>query len=208
MDAPRLYLMTPAGMDLGTLLPVLERAAQSCELACVLFRFASENLAGEKENFTSLHRLASPLQERGIACLVEGRNGGLVERFGLDGVHIEGEGTELTTALGALKPDYIVGAGGLRTRHAAMIAGEAGADYVMFGSSQCEEPQQQIVAHIAWWGELFNLPCVGYAQDLAAIEDLTRAGADFIALGEAFFRDPLMAEEALHAAARLAERIS
>jgi orotidine-5'-phosphate decarboxylase len=49
----------------------------------------------------------------------------------------------------------------------------------------------------------FNVPCVGYAHDLGAIGDLVRAGADFIALGDAVFADPRGAAAALRDAARL-----
>ena len=203
MNAPRLYLITHARVDPGTLPLMLDQAAAFCDLACVLFRFATENLANGNG---LLRKLASPLQARGVACLVERQNSDLVPRLGFDGVHVEGAETELTFALRAMKPAYIVGAGGLSTRHAAMTAGEAGADYVMFGGPQYIEAQSYILEQIAWWTELFDVPCIGYAQDLAAIEDLTRAGADFVALGDAYFEDPLAAGEALRAAAMLAKR--
>ena len=70
----------------------------------------------------------------------------------------------------------------------------------MFGG--CAETHAQIVERVAWWAEIFNVPCVGYAHDLASIGDLVRAGADFIALGDAVFADPRRAAAALHDAAR------
>ena len=65
-----------------------------------------------------------------------------------------------------------------------MTAGEAGADYVMFGGPASSEPHENIVERVAWWVEIFNVPCVGYAHELGGVGDLVRAGADFIALGE------------------------
>ena len=56
----------------------------------------------------------------------------LAARAGADGAHLTGI-EAFAAALGALKPDRIAGAGGLRSRHDAMLAAEAGADYVMFG---------------------------------------------------------------------------
>ena len=82
-----------------------------------------------------------------------------------------------------------------------MAAGEAGADYLMFGCGA--EPHAQIVERVAWWAEIFTVPCVGYAHNLGAIGDLVRAGADFIALGDAVFADPRGAAAALRDAARL-----
>ncbi|MGH6853234.1 MAG: thiamine phosphate synthase, partial [Methylocella sp.] len=112
-------------------------------------------------------------------------------------------GERLHSALRAIKPGHIVGAGGLPTRDAAMTAGEAGADYVMFGWPFGVEPHAAIVERVAWWAAIFNVPCVGYAHDLASIGDLVRAGADFIALGDAVFADPRGAAAALRDAARL-----
>jgi thiamine-phosphate pyrophosphorylase len=103
--------------------------------------------------------------------------------------------------LHAITPGHIVGAGGMPTRDAAMAAGEAGADYVMFGGGA--EPHAAIVERVAWWAEIFNVPCVGYAHDLGAIGELVRAGADFIALGDAVFADARGAAAALRDAARL-----
>ena len=84
-----------------------------------------------------------------------------------------------------------------------MAAGEAGADYVMFGGPGGAEPDGGVVERVAWWADIFNVPCVAYAHDLGAIGDLVRAGADFIALGDAVFADPRGAAAALRDAARL-----
>ncbi|MGH6811663.1 MAG: thiamine phosphate synthase, partial [Methylocella sp.] len=142
------------------------------------------------------------VQKRGVACLVADDPQWSV-RANADGVHIDGSGERLDAALRAIKPGHIVGAGGLPTRDAAMAAGEAGADYLMFGGPCDAEPHEAIVARVAWWAEIFNVPCVGYARDLASIGDLVRAGADFIALGDAVFADPRGAAAALGDAARL-----
>src|ERR1700720_3536698 len=65
------------------------------------------------------------------ALLVDGRPD-IVARAGADGAHLSGP-VALKAAVRKLKPNYIAGAGGLRSRHDAMVAAEAGADYVMFG---------------------------------------------------------------------------
>jgi thiamine-phosphate pyrophosphorylase len=197
MDPPRLYLITPPISDWTPYPLLFESAMATCDVACVLLRTAARD-EGEKENI--VRALAPLVQKHGVACLVADDPQWAV-RAHADGVHIDGEGERLQSALRALRPGHIVGAGGLPTRDAAMAAGEAGADYVMFGGGA--ETPAQIVERVAWWAEIFNVPCVGYAHDLGAIGDLVRAGADFIALGDAVFADPRGAAAALHDAARL-----
>jgi thiamine-phosphate pyrophosphorylase len=171
----------------------------TCDVACVLLRIAAQE---EDEKEKIVHALAPLVQQHGVACLVADDPQWAV-RANADGVHIDGAEERLQSALRALKPGSIVGAGGLPTRDAAMAAGEAGADYVMFGGPCGSEPHAAIVERVAWWAEIFNVPCIGYAHDLGAIGDFVRAGADFIALGDAVFADPRGAAAALRDAARL-----
>jgi thiamine-phosphate pyrophosphorylase len=196
-DAPRLYLITPAIFDWAPYPRLFELAMATCDVACVLLRTAARD-EGEKENI--VRALVPLVQKHGVACLVADDPQWAV-RANADGVHIDGSGERLEGALRAIKPGHIVGAGGLPTRDAAMTAGEAGADYLMFGGGA--ETHAQIVERVAWWAEIFNVPCIGYAHDLGAIGELVRAGADFIALGDAVFADARGAAAALRDAARL-----
>lgn len=171
----------------------------ACGVACLLIRTATLSDAEKQKIFSAL---AGPLQERGIACLVADDPQFCV-RVNADGIHMNAEEPKFEQVLRALQPKFIVGAGGLRTRHGAMIAAEAGADYVMFGEGG--EAQSDVVELVAWWAEIFTVPCVAYANRLEAIAGLVRAGADFIALGGAVFSDPRGSEAALReAAARVA----
>jgi thiamine-phosphate pyrophosphorylase len=135
--------------------------------------------------------LAAPVQDKGAALLIDGHPD-IVVPSGADGTHVTGV-DPLTTALGKLKPTYIVGAGGLMSRDDAMRAGEAGADYVMFGERNPEgyRPAWPVIAErVAWWAELFVVPCVAYAENLDEIAPFCAARADFIAVGTAVFADP------------------
>jgi thiamine-phosphate pyrophosphorylase len=112
----------------------------------------------------------------------------LAARVGADGAHIAGGGEALAEALASLQPERIVGAGGLRSRDDAMAAGEAGADYVMFGEPRRDgftPPLAETIERVAWWAEIFQTPCVAYAARLDDVSALAAAGADFVALGEA-----------------------
>jgi thiamine-phosphate pyrophosphorylase len=196
-DAPRLYLITPPISDWTPYPPLFEAAMATCDVACVLLRTRAHH---DGENEKIVRALAPLVQKHGVACLVADDPQWAV-RANADGVHVDGSGERLEGALRAIKPGHIVGAGELLTRDAAMAAGEAGADYVMFGGGA--ETHAQIVERVAWWAEIFNVPCVGYAHNLGAIGDLVRAGADFIALGDAVFADTRGAAAALRDAARL-----
>jgi thiamine-phosphate pyrophosphorylase len=197
-EAPRLYLITPP-IEPGFCLPLSGQEMVACGVACLLLRTAALT---DSEKDKIFHVLASPLQERGIACLVADDPQFCI-RVNADGVHVNGRELQLEQALQALKSKFIVGAGGLRTRHDAMTAAEAGADYVMFGESG--ETRSLAIERVAWWAKIFTVPCVAYANGLESIASLARAGGDFIALGGAVFGDSRGAEAALRdAAARIA----
>jgi thiamine-phosphate pyrophosphorylase len=107
-------------------------------------------------------------------------------------------------ALSLLKPEWIAGAGGLRSRHDAMLAGEAGADYVMFGEPDRAGRRldfEELQERLTWWAELFEIPCVAYAVGEDEIAPLSRTGADFIALGDWIWSAPEGAAKAIAAAA-------
>ncbi len=186
IDPPRLFLITPMVSDSASFAPTLEAALAACDVACVLLRTESADPGETKKIVRALAPLA---QNRGVALLVEADDQ-LVIRANADGRHVLGAGETLRTALKALQPDRIVGAGGVLSCDAAMTAGEAGADYVMFGGPGGLRRREDVLERVAWWAEIFNVPCVGYAQELADARDLAEAGADFIAFGDAVFADP------------------
>jgi thiamine-phosphate pyrophosphorylase len=146
---------------------------------------------GDADERTLINRVKSigaMVQRRDIALLLDGRPD-IVGRAGADGAHLTGIDA-LRGALATLKPDRIAGVGGLRSRHDAMLAGEADPDYVMFGEpdrrgnpGKCP-PFPAVVERVEWWAELFQLPCIGYAAAADEIRPLAEAGADFVALGE------------------------
>jgi len=196
--APRLYLITPRLAEASAFTVPLAAALDAADVAAVLLRLAS---ADEGTLIKRAKALAAPVQERGVALLLEGHPG-LVARARADGAHVTGIAA-FAEAVDALKPDWIVGAGGLTTRHEAMLAAEQGADYVMFG-----EPDENgarpglagVEERVSWWAEVFEAPCVGYAASLAEVAPLVNAGADFVALGDWLWAD---ATATLAAAAQL-----
>jgi thiamine-phosphate pyrophosphorylase len=195
--APRLYLVTPLLDATAGFAPLLAAALDAGDVAAVLLRLAESD---ERSLVNRAKALCATVQDRGAALLIDG-HAELVARAGCDGAHLTGL-TAFTAALETLKPDRIAGVGGLFSRHDAMVAAEAGADYVMFGEpdDSGERPGFAAVAErVAWWAEVFEAPCVGYAAAPDEVKPLAQAGADFVALGDWLWRDP---QTAIAAAAR------
>jgi thiamine-phosphate pyrophosphorylase len=187
---PRIYLTTPPVGDGADFAPLLASALSAADVAAVLLRFDPAQ-KDERAAINAAKRVASTVQDAGAALVLDGWPQ-IVARSGADGAHLTGIDA-LTVALPALRPDRIAGVGGLLSRHDAMLAGEAGADYVMFGEPDSEGDRPSldaIVERVAWWSEVFEIPCVAYAQTQGEVEILARAGAEFIALGAFIWEDP------------------
>jgi thiamine-phosphate pyrophosphorylase len=200
--APRLYLVTPPVADAAAFAAPLAAALAAGDVAAVLLRLSE----GDERTLINRAKTLSPLvQDKGAALLVDG-HAGLVARAGADGAHLTGL-AEFTAALDQLKPERIVGVGGLATRHDAMAAAEAGADYVMFGEPGAAGERPSFAAveeRVAWWAEVFEAPCVAYAASINEVAPLVQAGADFVALGDWLWRDPqAVAAEIVRAAEQL-----
>jgi thiamine-phosphate pyrophosphorylase len=197
--APRLYLATPLVADpaeLASLLPALLGAA---DVAAVLLRLAPSD---ERAIIQRTKALAPPVQRAGAALLLDGHFE-LVARGGADGANVSGI-EAMQEAMPTLKPDRILGVGGLVTRHDAMTAGEAGADYVLFGEPDAngERPSAEAVCErLDWWAELFEPPCVGFAATLDEAHMFASAGADFVLVGDFIWQDSRGPQTALREAA-------
>src|SRR3954469_14771691 len=192
---PRLYLATPVVDDPAPLLAALPGLLAAADVAAVLLRLRQTDPRGM---LSRIKTLAPAIQERGAALLLEG-NVELVARAGADGAHLTGI-EALQEALPTLKPDRIAGVGGLHTRHDSMAAGEAGADYVLFGEpdSEGQRPSREAIAErLQWWAELFEPPCIGFAASFAEAEQFAAAGADFVLVGDLVWDDPRGAAAAL-----------
>lgn len=204
---PRLYLITPELDDTAAFAAAIERVLAAGDVAAVLLRLQARD---ERTLINRAKSVASVVQRRDVALLLDGHPE-LVARAGADGAHLRGI-EALRAALPLLKPDRIAGAGDLRSRHDAMLAGEANADYVMFGEPDRRggrPPLEALEERLAWWAELFQPPCIGYAASADEIRQFARAGADFVALGEWIWQDAGGAERAVaEASERLAAAVA
>ena len=199
--AQRLYLVTPVIEDAVAFSSALKDAIEAADVAAVLLRLKP---AGERDLINRVKVLAAVVQAKDTALILDGWPE-IAARSGADGAHLAGVEAFLA-AVDGLKPQRIAGCGRLKSRDDAMIAGERGADYVMFGEAEADGRRpsfQAIVERVEWWAELFTIPCVAFADELPEIGPLAAAGADFVAVGDAIWNDPRGAKAALAEAARL-----
>ena len=177
----QLYLVAPAELPpdfAETLGGVLEAA----EIACLRLP--------PRPGMAHMVRLA---QGRGTAVVIEG-DPELAAALGADGVHLP-DMKAYGAARGRLGHDAIIGVSCDRSRHDAMEAGEAGADYIAFAAD---------LELVRWWAELMLVPLVAELESLDQAAEFAAAGAEFIGLGEALWHDPAGAPAA---AKRLAAAI-
>ncbi len=201
----RFYLMLPPLEEAGDFPDRLADALDRADVACVLAPLVARDEGSAKKIVKALIAVTEP---RGVALLID--DAAIVARSGADGAHVRvtGETLEkaLTAAIETLKPERIVGAGGLKAKHDAMVAGEFDVDYISFGDPAPDgytPPVEQTLERVSWWADIFNVPCVAFAPTIADVAALGRAGADFVALREAIWNDPRGAGDAMSEAQAL-----
>lgn len=167
----RLLLHLPAGLA-----PRIdpERLSQLLALDAVA------GLLVETEVEERLAALAATATAAGRACLLVDA-AQRVKACGAHGCHLS-DWRQVRTTRALLGPGWILGASCGLSRHAAMVAGEEGADYVLFGRPGEAAPDPERLRDlVAWWSELFYLPCaVALGTDPAGMERHLAAGADFL----------------------------
>jgi thiamine-phosphate pyrophosphorylase len=187
-DAPlrkepcRLYLISPQDVDGG----FAERLRSVTNLECVTaFQLRVKDVPEHE-----LARLAEPLQrvcaDAGVTFIVND-SPTLAKRLGADGVHLGQQDGDVREARALLGPSAQIGVTCHDSRHLAMDAGEAGADYVAFGAFYPTQtkpsPYRPDPSILSWWSSLFEIPCVaigGITPHNA--KPLIEAGADFLAV--------------------------
>lgn len=197
-EQPQIYLVTPPAFDPAPFADRLGAVLDAHPVACLRVALASNDE-------DSVARAADTCREvahaRDVAVVIE-RHVGLVERLGLDGVHLPDGARGVRAARKALGADAIVGAFCGTSRHDGISAGEAGADYVAFGpagETALGTGERAAPDLFAWWSEMIELPVVAEgALDEGAVATLSPV-ADFLAFGEEIWRE----EDAGAALARL-----
>jgi thiamine-phosphate pyrophosphorylase len=187
----RLYLVTPATLPPGFATESLARALDAGDVAALQIRLKD---APDDAILRAAEAILPIAQARDVAVLMNDRLD-LAIKSGCDGVHLgQGDGDH-AAARKLLGPDRMLGITCHASRHLAMEAGEIGADYVAFGAffptstkDTIHRPEPEL---LAWWSEMFEIPCVaigGITADNCA--PLVHAGADFLAVVGAVWNHP------------------
>ncbi len=181
--ACRLYLITPPRLDAAAFSSDLAAALDAGDVACVQLRLKG---VGDDEIRRTADILRPQVQDRGVAFLLNDRPD-LAKAVGADGVHVGQDDAPYREARRILGADAIVGVTCHASRHLAMEAAEAGADYVGVGAffpTETKEARFRAeIAFVQWWSELMTVPLVaigGITVDNCA--PLIEAGADFLAV--------------------------
>jgi thiamine-phosphate pyrophosphorylase len=180
----QIFLIAPADADSSACARHLDEALAASTVAALLLPRGQRSEGAYK---TLVKAIAPRAQAAGVAVLIEG-DPGLVRMLGVDGLHVHGDVQAVKAATEALKPDYIVGAGAIASRHDAMSKGELGPDYVFFGPlSGPRDPEHREMAR--WWAGIMEIPCV-LSDPAATSESATAEGGDFIGLGDSLWSAP------------------
>lgn len=184
IERPQIYLITPPDPELSTFPGQLAAVLDATDIACV-------RLAMATQDEQRLAKVADALREvthaRDVALVIS-EHVMMVERLGLDGVHLNDGARSVRKVRKQLGGEAIIGAFCGASRHDGINAAEAGADYVAFGPVSPTPLGDGIVAPpelFQWWSEMIEVPCVAeggldedHIRSLSPVTDFFGIGAD------------------------------
>ncbi|HYM73001.1 MAG TPA: thiamine phosphate synthase [Stellaceae bacterium] len=187
----RLYLITPPALDPREFAPRLEAALSGGDVACVQLRLKDV----DDDRVRAAAAILQPItRDRGVAFIMNDRPD-LAAELDCDGVHVGEDDMSYAEARRLCGPDRIVGVTCGGSRHRALVASEAGADYVAFGAffpsttkAAKHHPDPEVLRD---WSETTVVPCCaigGITQENCG--PLIEAGADFLAVIGAIWNHP------------------
>jgi thiamine-phosphate pyrophosphorylase len=187
-DLPQLYLITPPAFDLDIYPGLLAACLDAVPVACVRLALSTRDEDRIARSADALREIA---HARDVALVIE-NHVLLVERHGLDGIHLTDGARSVRKMRKDLGEDAIVGTFCGNSRHDGMTAGELGADYVSFGpvgATTLGLGQEAAPELFDWWSEMIEVPCVAEgALDEALIRRLA-PHTDFFGLGDEIWGD-------------------
>jgi thiamine-phosphate pyrophosphorylase len=154
VSPPRLFLVAPEGVAAQQLVACIKAACEAGDVASLL---VPASVAKD---------VTSAAQDLGIAVMVAGEARDAA-RAGADGIQVEANTEDVAAAREQLGKDRFVGAHAGGSRHFAMEAAEAGADYIAFDQKAASIGGEPI---IRWWSDMMEIPCVAFTP--VAPEDL------------------------------------
>src|SRR5665213_3383264 len=200
MSDCRLYLISPPKLSAANFITPLREALACGDVAS--FQLRLKDL--EDDAIRRAADLLRPIvQAHGAAFILNDRPD-LANELGCDGVHIGQEDASYAEARAAMGASGIVGVTAHDSRHLAMEAAEAGADYVAFGAffpTRTKEPKTQAdIELLRWWAQTMVVPCVAIGGiTVHNAPALIEGGADFVAVSAGVWEHPDGPEAAVKA---------
>lgn len=195
----QLYLISPVAVD-AEFPALLDRVFAAGEVAAFQLRLKDVDDSSILEAARAIMPICS---KHDVAFILNDRMD-LAHELGADGVHLGQDDGDPKEARQLLGPSAQIGVTCNDSRHLAMEAGEAGADYVAFGAfypTVTKETEYRAdPALLGWWSTLFEIPCVaigGITAENAKV--LVDAGADFLAVSSAIWGHEQGAEAGIKA---------
>jgi thiamine-phosphate pyrophosphorylase len=190
-DNCRLYLITPARLEPRAFAGELKRALSGGDVASLQLRLKDV----PDDDIVRAGDLLLPITQRANVALIVNDRPDLAYKIGADGVHVGQEDASYADAREFLGPDRIIGVTCHNSRHLAIEAAEAGADYVAFGAfypTSTKEPKTRAEPDILeWWSEMMVVPCVAIGGiTVENAPPLIEAGADFLAVASGVWDYP------------------
>jgi len=182
-DRCRLYLITPPKFEARVFAEDLKRALDAGNVASLQLRLKDV----EDEDIRRAGEILMPIAQRAGTAFIVNDRPDLARRLGADGVHIGQQDASYAQARAAIGPDGIVGVTCHGSRDLAFQAGEAGADYVAFGSFYPTATKvvqfRADLELLQWWAETMTVPVVAIGGiTVENARPLIEAGADFLAV--------------------------
>lgn len=182
-ERPQLYLITPPEFDLEVFPQRLAAVLDSTPVACVRLALASKD---EDRVARAADALRLVTHARDVALVIE-KHVLLVERLGLDGVHLTDGARSVRKVRKDLGEDAIIGAFCGTTRHEGISAAEAGADYAAFGpigETPLGDGSRAEFDLFEWWSEMIEMPIVAEGALTTALVEKFGPVTDFFGVGD------------------------
>ncbi len=182
-DRPQITLITPPALDLDLFPDQLAAVLDSTDIACVRLSLASKDQDHIARAADACRLVA---HARDVAIVID-THVLLVERLGLDGVHLPDGARSVRKTRKDLGADAIIGSYGGVTRHEGISAAEAGADYVAFGpvgATTLGTGAQAPVDLFEWWSEMIEVPVIAEGALTAELVRQLGPVTDFFAVGD------------------------
>jgi thiamine-phosphate pyrophosphorylase len=186
-ERPRLYLITPPRIDdVAAFVDLFKSAIAGGDIASLQVRMKQGteiDLAATRE----VAQAVKPLCNAHDIALFINDSPQLAKALEADGVHLGADDMDITEARALLGDDMIIGATCKNSRHLALTAGEAGADYVAFGAFYPTDTKADTTPadaeNLIWCQMFLTMPCVAIGGiTVANAKPLLEAGADFLAV--------------------------